>query len=47
MESDLRQVHAWATVVSCLNDVNMNYIADIIEQEYTDSGNTHDTGNEL
>ena len=33
--------------MSCLRDSELNSAADIIENEYTDGGYTHDTGSEL
>ena len=43
-----KRPETWATVVICLRQVSLNYIADIIEAEYSDSGSTPTTpGTEL
>lgn len=38
-----KRPETWATVVICLRQVSLNYIADIIEAEYSDSGSTPKT----
>ena len=35
-----KRPETWAIVVSCLRHVSLNYLGDIIEKEYTDSGTT-------
>ena len=43
-----KRPETWATIVTCLNEVGLRYLADIIEAEYSGSGGINDTpGNEL